>query len=85
MTEHSNEQTVDFEEVETKEDAPANNIEIDRGVVIYHAANGTQGYTFINKENVTLQDVAFYKRYLDQVEQHLWDLKGGLKHVDHQE
>lgn len=75
MTEEHIVEPEDMTEVEEAGDV------VEKGILFYHTKEGKTGYSFVNKDTVTLQDVAFYKRYMDQLEQSIWDNQGGLKYV----
>ena len=81
----TNEHIVEPEDMTEVEEVEENNAEenetVEKGILFYHTAEGRTGYSFVNKDTVTLQDIAFYKRYMDQLEQSIWDNQGGLKHV----
>lgn len=65
----------EFEEIEettekVEQEAAAEGV-VDRGIVLYHNADGALSFKSIGQVN--LQDMSYYKRYLDNLEQNEWD------------
>lgn len=90
MTEEHIVEAEDIQEVDApKEEAPKEEAQtetkIEKGLVLYHGEDNITGYSFINSEKVTLHDVAFYKRYLDHIEEKMWEEQGGFKRAEGKE
>lgn len=88
MTEEHIIEAEDIQEVDApEEEAQAEKVEtkIEKGLVLYHGEDNITGYSFINSEKVTLHDVAFYKRYLDHIEEKMWEEQGGFNRAGSKE
>ena len=63
----------EFEEVKEEEtETPETDKKtIERGIVIFHDQDGSLSFNILGQ--LTLQDISYYKRYLDKIEQEQWD------------
>lgn len=71
-----------FEETETSEDSL-----IQKGIVLYELKDGSISMQTIGEENITLKELSYFKRYLDELESSEWEKrkKGGQEDVTVQE
>lgn len=77
-------EVIEAEDVQ-EDEQEKESIKIKKGILFYDDENDVQGYTFVGKEAVTIKDLAFYKAYLERLENHLWKDKGGFEDAGNQE
>lgn len=58
------------EEIKTEETEESGNV-VKKGIVLYHNENDELSYQLLQK--VTLQDLSYYRRYLDKLEDTYWN------------
>lgn len=58
------------EEIKTEE-TEENGSVVKKGIVLYHNENDELSYQLLQK--VTLQDLSYYRRYLDKLEDTYWN------------
>lgn len=70
-----------FEETETQGTV------VERGIVLYETDDGSISMQVIGEESITLKELAYFKRYLDNLEQKEWEIrtKGGIENAPIQE
>lgn len=65
------EEVAETVEAEFEDIQEENNIQIPKGIVIYHSENGAVSYQTIGE--LTLENITYYRRYLDVIEKALWE------------
>lgn len=58
-------------EVEASEDTDEGN-QVEKGIVVFQKQDGTLAYQFIG-ENVTLENLTYYTRFLKLIEEEFWN------------
>lgn len=58
-------------EVEASEDTDEGN-QVEKGIVVFQKQDGTLAYQFIG-ENVTLENLTYYTRFLKTIEEAFWN------------
>ena len=58
-------------EVEASEDTAEGN-QVEKGIVVFQKQDGTLAYQFIG-ENVTLENLTYYTRFLKTIEEAFWN------------
>lgn len=58
-------------EIEASEDTAEGN-QVEKGIVVFQKQDGTLAYQFIG-ENVTLENLTYYTRFLKTIEEAFWN------------
>lgn len=61
-------------EVQASEDTAEGN-QVEKGIVVFQKQDGTLAYQFIG-ENVTLENLTYYTRFLKTIEEAFWNQQG---------